>query len=110
MQGKVVLVSLVLGAGTAFCLSQASFAQAQAQLQSQPAKSRRSQRVHMQEVQVASPDGKIKFMVLPDAERLAFTVTMGNTTVLEPSSIVMKLDGYDLSSAILRVHHDSCPK
>ena len=73
-QIKVVLVPLVLAA---VGLVQASFAPAQPQ--SQPAKSRRSERVHMQEVQVASPDGKIKFTVLPNAERLTLTVTMGNT-------------------------------
>ena len=55
----------------------------------------------MQEVQVASPDGKIKFTILPNAERLTFTVTMGNTVVIEPSPIVMKLDGYDLSSGVV---------
>ena len=95
-QIKVVLVSLVLAA---VGLVQASFAQAQPQ--SQPAKSRRSQRVHMQEVQVASPDGKIKFTVLPNAERLTLTVTMGNTVVIEPSPVVVKLDGYDLSSGVV---------
>jgi len=55
----------------------------------------------MQEVQVASPDGKIKFTILPNAERLTFTVTMGNTVVIEPSPIAMKLDGYDLSSGVV---------
>ncbi len=99
MQLRSVLVPLVLGAVAAVGLAQASFAQAQPQ--SQPAKSRRSQRVHMQEVQVASPDGKIKFTILPNAERLTFTVTMGNTVVIEPSSIAMKLDGYDLSSGVV---------
>src|SRR5204862_5805919 len=39
------------------CLAQPSFSSTQAQPQSQPPKTRRSQRVHMQEVQVASPDG-----------------------------------------------------
>jgi len=95
MQKKHVLVPFVMGTVMALCLAQATFAQAQ------PPKSRRSQRVHMQEVQVTSPHGKIKFTVLPDAERLAFTVTMGNTIVIEPSSIVMKLDGYDLSSGVV---------
>ena len=99
MQKRAVLVRLVLGAAATFCLSQAIFAQAQ--LQSQPPKSRRSQRVHMQEVQVASPDGKIKFRILPNAERLTFTVSMGNPVVIEPSPIVMKLDGYDLSSGVV---------
>ncbi len=95
-QIRVVLVPLVLAA---VGLVQASFAQAQPQLQ--PAKSRRSERVHMQEVQVASPDGKIKFTVLPKAERLTLTVTMGDTVVIEPSPVVMKLDGYDLSSGVV---------
>jgi hypothetical protein len=95
VQKKRFLVSFVMGAVAALCLAQAAFAQAQ------PPKSRRSQRVHMQEVQVTSPDGKIKFTILPDAERLAFTVTMGNTVVIEPSSIVMKVDGYDLSSGVV---------
>ena len=99
MQKRVVLARLALGAVAAVGLSQANFAQAQAQ--SQPPKSRRSQRVHMQEVQVASPDSKIKFTILPNAERLTFTVTMGNTVVIEPSPIVMKLDGYDLSSGVV---------
>ena len=83
------------------CLAQPSFSSTQAQPQSQPPKSRRSQRVHMQEVQVASPDGKLKFTILPNAERLTFTVTFGNATVIEPSPIVMKLDGYDLSSGVV---------
>ncbi len=55
----------------------------------------------MQEVQVASPDGKIKFTVLPNAERLTLTVTMGDTVVIEPSPVVMRLDGYDLSSGVV---------
>lgn len=98
MQKKDVLFRIVKGTVVALCFAQAGFAQAQPQ--SQPPKARRSQRVHMLEVQVASPDGKIKFTILPDAERLAFTVTMGNTVVIEPSPIVMKLDGYDLSSGV----------
>ena len=64
-------------------------------------RSRRSQRVKMEQVQVASPDGQIKLTVLPNAERLTFTVTMGETTVIEPSAIVMMLDGYDLSAGVV---------
>jgi alpha-glucosidase len=97
MQKKRFLASFVIGVVTALCLAQIVLGQAQ----SQPPKSRRSQRVRMQEVQVTSPDGKIKFTILPDAERLAFTVSLGNTIVIEPSSIVMKLDGYDLSSGVV---------
>src|SRR6185369_5061421 len=64
-------------------------------------RSRRSQRVKMPEVSVASPDGKVKFTVLPNAERLTYTVTFGDTTVIEPSSLVMNLDGFDLSSGVV---------
>jgi len=99
VQKRLVLARLVLGAVAAFTPPQASFGQARPQ--SQPPTSRRSQRVHMQEVQVASPDGKIKFTILPNAERLTFTVTMGNAVVIEPSPIVMKLDGHDLSSGVV---------
>jgi alpha-glucosidase len=55
----------------------------------------------MQEVQVASPDGQVKFMVLPNAERLSFTVKLGETTVIERSSLVLDLDGYDLSAGVV---------
>lgn len=64
-------------------------------------RSRRSQRVRMEQVQVASPDGQLKFTLLPNPERLTFTVTMGDTTVIEPSTLSMKLDGYDLSSGVV---------
>jgi alpha-glucosidase len=64
-------------------------------------RSRRSQRVKMEQVQVAGPDGNVKLTVLPNAERLSFTVTLGHTTVLEPSTIVMKVDGYDLSASVV---------
>jgi alpha-glucosidase len=63
--------------------------------------SRRSQRVKMSEVQVVSPDGQVKFTVLPNAERLTFTVTAGTNTVLEPSTLVMLLDGFDLSAGVV---------
>jgi alpha-glucosidase len=55
----------------------------------------------MQEVVVASPDGKVQFTVLPNAERLTYAVTLGDTTVIEPSSLVMNLDGFDLSSGVV---------
>lgn len=59
-----------LGIAAAFCfLAQPSYSSARAHAQSQPPKTRRSQRVHMEEVQVASPDGKLKFTVLPNSER-----------------------------------------
>src|SRR4030042_2402169 len=63
--------------------------------------SRRSQRVMMEQVDVTSPDGNVKLTVLPNAERLCFTITLGDTTVLEPSTIVMNVDGYDLSAGVV---------
>jgi len=76
-------------------------APASAQGRNQQPRSRRSQRVHMEEVQVVSPDGNVKLTVLPNAERLTFTVTSQGTAVLDSSTIVMKLDGYDLSAGMV---------
>jgi len=69
----------------------------------QPAeqRSRRSQRVKLPEVLVASPDGQVKFTVLPNPERVSFTVTFEDTTVIEPSALVMRLDGFDLSAGVV---------
>jgi len=64
-------------------------------------RTRRSQRVRMEQVQVASPDGNVKLTILPNAERLTFTVTLANTMVFEPSTVVMNLDGYDLSTGVV---------
>jgi alpha-glucosidase len=55
----------------------------------------------MEQVQVASPDGNVKMTILPNAERLTFTVTLGDTPVLDPSTIVTNVDGYDLSSGVV---------
>ena len=68
--------------------------------QQKPA-TRRSQRLLMSPVEVSSPNGQVRFKFLPNAERLAFTVTLGNTTVLDPSPIVLTLDGYDLSAGVV---------
>ena len=67
--------------------------------QQKPA-TRRSQRVTMPSTEIASPDGQVTFKFLPNAERLTFTVTLGNTTVIDPSPIVLNLDGYDLSAVL----------
>ena len=64
-------------------------------------RTRHSQRVRLEEVYIASLDGNIKLTVLPNAERLSFTMTLGNTVVMDPSTIVMNLDGYDLSSGVV---------
>jgi alpha-glucosidase len=44
----------------------------------------------------------VRFTVLPNPERVTFTVALGNTTVIEPSPIVLTLDGYDLSAGVVR--------
>jgi alpha-glucosidase len=85
----------ILAAVVALCLAESGLAQNREQ------RSRRSQRVKMQEVQVVSPDGNVKWTVGPNAERLTFTVTLGGKTVIEPSTLVMKVDDYDLSSGVV---------
>jgi alpha-glucosidase len=89
----LMIVSLI----TALCLVETNPALGQRSGTS----SRRSQRVKMEQVQVASPDGNVKLTILPNAERLSFTVTVENTVVIDPSTIVMNLDGYDLSSGVV---------
>src|SRR5436190_6447683 len=88
---------ILIPALAALFLAGAGLAQTQAQQQ----RTRRSTRVHMEEVQVTSPDGKLKFTLLPNAERLTYTVTAAEATIIEPSPMVMQLDGYDLSSGVV---------
>ena len=65
-------------------------------------KSRRSHRVvPMKEVQVVSPDGSVKFILSPNAERLTFAVKIGETIAIENSPIIMKLDWFDLSAGVV---------
>lgn len=94
MQKRNSILTIVVGLAVALCLAEGNFAR-------QRSRTRRSQRVRMEQVQVASPDGNVKLTILPNAERLTFTVTLGNTTVLDPSTIVMNLDGYDLSAGVV---------
>ncbi|MDP2887311.1 MAG: glycoside hydrolase family 97 catalytic domain-containing protein [Ignavibacteria bacterium] len=73
-----------------------------AQPQPREQRSRRLIRVvPMKQIDVRSPDGNVKFSLLPNAERLTFIVQLGNAVVLDPSPIVMKVDGYDLSSGVV---------
>ena len=55
----------------------------------------------MKEVQVTSPDRKIKFFVSSNPERLTWSAMLEDTVVIEPSPIDMKIDDYDLSSGII---------
>lgn len=68
-------------------------------------RSRRTQRVvPMQEVVVASPNGRVKFTLSPNAERLTFAVTMGDTPVIEPSALKLFVDGCDLANGVILDH------
>jgi alpha-glucosidase len=90
-------VFVIIGLVVAFSLAQANPVLAQRSRTS----TRRSQRVKMEQVQVTSPDRNVKLTILPNPERLSFIVTLGNTMVIDPSTIVMKVDGYDLSSGVV---------
>ena len=84
----------MIGIAVALCLAEAGLA-------GQGPRTRRSQRVRMERVEVVSPDENVKLTILPNAERLTFTVTAGEMTVIEPSEIVMNVDGYDLSAGVV---------
>ena len=72
-----------------------------AQQERQRSGDRRSRRVRMERVSVTSPDGRIELEVLPNAERLSFTVRMDGRTVVEPSPVQMSVDGYDLGAGLI---------
>ena len=85
----------------ACCLAVAGAEVPAAQTPVPPSKTRRSQRLLMPPLELVSPDGQLTFKFLPNAERLTFTVTLGTTTVIDPSPIVLTLDGYDLSAGVV---------
>ncbi len=98
MRTKVFARAFELALIVVICISGASAQQTQSREQ----RSRRLTRVvPMKQVDVVSPNGDVKFSLLPNAERLTFTVSMGETIMLDPSPIVMKVDGYDLSSGVV---------
>lgn len=65
----------------------------------------RTRRLHrvvpLDEVEVVSPDGNVKFILLSNPERLTFSVKRGEITIIEDSPIIMKVDDYDLSSGVV---------
>ena len=65
------------------------------------ARTRRSQRVRMEQIEVVSPDGVVQLLLAPNAERLTYTVKMGDTTVIESSALRLVVDGYDLPSGVV---------
>ncbi|UCD52370.1 MAG: glycoside hydrolase family 97 N-terminal domain-containing protein, partial [Phycisphaerales bacterium] len=87
------------------CLSVLSLGQEQGQTRSRRQdrpRTRRTQRViSMQEVEVISPDGKVKSMLGSNPERLTWATTLDDTMVIEPSPLDMRMDGYDLSSGVM---------
>lgn len=86
---------------TALLLSSADFAQERGRGQNQQ-RTRRTQRVvPIKEVQVVSPDGKVKFTLGSNPERLTWSATLEGTSVIEPSPLDMRVDGYDLSSGVI---------
>ena len=91
---------VVIAASAALALANGTFPQTNPPAAQKPA-TRRSQRVQMPAVDVRSPNGQVTFTVLPNAERLTFSVRLAGTTVIEPSPIVMTLDGYDLSAGVV---------
>ena len=60
---------------------------------------RRSQRDRMDETQVTSPSGKVSFTVLPNADRLSYTVKLDDATVIEASTMSMFVDGFDIAGS-----------
>ncbi|MBI3469307.1 MAG: glycoside hydrolase family 97 N-terminal domain-containing protein [Planctomycetes bacterium] len=74
---------------------------AQARSSTQQQRSRRSQRVRMEEIVISSPGGGVQLRFLPNAERLMFDVTMAGKAVLDPSPVVMRLDHFDLSAGVV---------
>ena len=97
---RILLVGLI----AALFLPSANGAQSQQQRanRDQQPKTRRTQRVvSMKEIQVASPDGKVKFILGSNPERLTWSATLDEKTVIEPSPLDMRVDGYDLSSGVI---------
>ena len=73
----------------------------QAQEERQRSGDRRSRRLRMERLDVASPDGRIVFTLLPNTERLSFTVTMDGRTAIDPSPVQMEVDGFDLGAGLI---------
>ena len=105
MQRRNNSILTAVGLIVVLSLAQTGLAQEQGQRRSQgqnQPKTRRTQRVvPMKEIQVASPDGKVKFTLGSNPERLTWAVTLENTPVIEPSPLDMRVDGYDLSSGVI---------
>ena len=108
MQKRNIIFVLVIILIAAFCLAQVSSPQTQTQAPPAPkaaAKkpiSRRTQRVvPMKEIQVVSPDARVKFTLGSNPERLTYTVMMGESTVVDPSPLDMRVDGYQISSGVI---------
>jgi alpha-glucosidase len=96
MTAKGIRKYAAIGLAAALCLASGNFSLGR----NRPPLVRRAERVVMEQVQVISPDGNVRLTILPNAERLTFTVTMADKPVIEPSPIKMFLDGIDLSAGV----------
>jgi alpha-glucosidase len=76
-------------------------AQQGAQQERQRSGDRRSRRVRMERVGVASPDGRIELEVLPNPERLSFRVKMDGRAGVDPSPVQVSVDGFDLGAGLI---------
>ncbi len=105
MQSKTRIILSIAGLITVLSISGICISQEPGQGQGQgqnPPRTRRTQRVvPMKEVQVASPDGRVRFTLGSNPERLTFAVILDGATVIEPSSLDFRVDGYDLSSGVI---------
>jgi alpha-glucosidase len=104
MQTHKLIHVLLIGLIAGFLQSPANGAQSPEQKDNrgQQSKTRRTQRVvPMKEAQVASPDGKVRFILGPNPERLTWWATLDDKIVIEPSPLDLRMDGYDLSSGVI---------
>jgi alpha-glucosidase len=76
-------------------------AEQRAQEERQRSGDRRSRRVRMERVAVASPDGRIELEIAPNPERLTLSARMDGRSVLEPSPVQMSVDGFDLGTGLI---------
>lgn len=93
-------------AGMVLCAAALAFAQPERrqprEQQAGRSNTRRTQRVvPMKEVRLVSPNGKVSFIIDSNPERLTWSAMIEGTTVIEPSPLDMRIDGYDISSGVI---------
>jgi alpha-glucosidase len=71
------------------------------QTEKPPQTRRRDRVVPLEEIRVISPDGRVRFTVGSNPERLTFSAALDQTTFIEPSALHMMLGGCHLSSGVV---------